>query len=80
MRGYWRHPTPVGVAKITRVDGRWRIVLGVEDLGSFDTPEAALVALLSGRTERHSRCPDTSVLAFPPFLPLWYFVPAAWEA
>ncbi|MBL8490345.1 MAG: hypothetical protein JNM82_06155 [Rhodocyclaceae bacterium] len=80
MSGYWRHPTPVGVAKIEKSDDKWRVVLGDQDLGAFATPEQALAELVGGRLAGHGRCPDTRHLALPDSLQAWMFIPARWAA
>lgn len=52
-------------------DGRWRAVLGGEDLGHFRSPRSAFAAFTSGGVLAHSRCPDTSRIGLPTSLCCW---------
>lgn len=47
---YWSVNTAAGTWWIKPVDGRWRVGLNDEDLGSYHSAEAALLDLARGHT------------------------------
>lgn len=52
-------------------EGRWRVLLGGQDLGHFHSPRSAFVAFTTGSVLAHTRCPDTSRIGLPPSLCGW---------
>jgi hypothetical protein len=49
---YWTVKTAAGTWWIRPLDGRWRVGLNNEDLGSYHKPELALDELVRGHTFR----------------------------
>ena len=52
-------------------EGRWRVLLGGQDLGHFRSPRAAFAAFINGSVLAHTRCPDTSRIGLPMSLCGW---------
>ncbi len=52
-------------------EGRWRVLLGGQDLGHFRSPRAAFIAFTTGSVLAHTRCPDTSRIGLPTSLCGW---------
>ena len=52
-------------------EGRWRVLLGGQDLGHFRSPRAAFAAFTNGNVLAHTRCPDTSRIGLPLSLCGW---------
>jgi hypothetical protein len=77
--GYWKYPTRIGEARIIwrTATQKWRIEIGDEDLGGYDTPEGALDDIVGDHTFSHSLCRDTSTLGLPEELVEWEFVRAS---
>ncbi|WP_309668465.1 hypothetical protein, partial [Tabrizicola sp.] len=57
------------------VNGRYKIMYGKENLGSYHSPEAALDDLIGGHTFAPSDGADTSHLGFPEDLLEWFKKP-----
>ena len=74
MNGYWKYQTRIGMAKIININGKWRAMIGDEDLGHYSTPQKALDDLAGGYTFSHSSCVDTSELGLPDELSEWVCV------
>lgn len=74
MKGYWRHATAIGEARIIQRGNRWSIEIGEESLGSYARPEQEIDDLAHGATFSHSLCIDTSTLGLPEELSEWEFV------
>lgn len=77
MKGYWKHPSRIGEARIIQRHGRWHAEIAKESLGSYDEPQKALDDLSGGYTFSHSECTDTSTLGLPDELSDWEFVRTA---
>lgn len=77
VSGRWTFRTRAGVFSIAPVlEGRsvwWAVVHDGDELGRYETPEAALDDLVGGHTYTPSNGVDTSTLGLPDELSEWAF-------
>ena len=75
MKGYWRHATGIGYARVIMISGSWCACIGGENLGQYPTPQQAVDDLVGGHTWVHSSGVDTSTLGLPIDVGDWELVP-----
>ena len=74
VHGYWQHYTRRGVFRIAPVKGRFHVLFEDENLGSYQSPTAALEHLITGGTFLPSRGADPAKVGLPNDLSEWEFI------
>jgi hypothetical protein len=77
LQGYWQYKTRFGTFSIVPGGGRFQVMHGDEDLGSYHSAAAALDDLVGGHTYSPSSGIDTSECGLPDEISEWTFVRTA---